>query len=72
VWVLLRWARIGGVGMISDVAVQEAGPKGKGVFARRDFRKGEFIFRRRHGTVISASHVHTLPLEDHAPLRTHP
>lgn len=41
--------------MISDVAVGDAGPKGLGVFARRAFRRGEFIFRRRHGRVVGRS-----------------
>jgi hypothetical protein len=35
--------------MIRDVIVKAAGNKGQGVFALRDFAKGEFIFRRRHG-----------------------
>ncbi len=39
--------------MIGDITVKDAGSKGKGVFALRDFRPGEFIFRRRHGRVIS-------------------
>jgi hypothetical protein len=30
--------------MITDVVVRDAPPKGKGVFALRWFRKGEFIF----------------------------
>jgi hypothetical protein len=39
--------------MITDIVVREAPPKGKGVFALRSFRKGEFIFRCRHGRVVS-------------------
>lgn len=39
--------------MITDIVVKEAGIKGKGVFALRDFARGEFIFRRRHGRVVS-------------------
>lgn len=35
-------------GVIDDVEVKDAGPMGRGVFARRDFTEGEFIFRRRH------------------------
>lgn len=35
--------------MIGDVEVREAPGKGLGVFARRAFSPGEFIFRRRHG-----------------------
>lgn len=50
--------------MIGDVAVRDAGPKGHGVFALRDFRKGEFIFRRRHGRVVTASEIRHLSSED--------
>lgn len=38
--------------MIGDIEVREAGLKGLGVFARRHFAKGEFIFRRRNGPAI--------------------
>jgi len=38
--------------VIGDVEVKPAGAKGLGVFARRRFRRGEFIFRRRHGRVV--------------------
>jgi hypothetical protein len=34
--------------VIDDVEIREAGTKGLGVFARRGFGEGEFIFRRRH------------------------
>lgn len=40
--------------MIGDVEVGAAGSKGRGVFARRDFVEGEFIFRRRHERVVTA------------------
>ena len=50
--------------MISDVEVQDAGSKGKGVFARRDFQRGEFIFRRRHGRVVDAASIAGLSPED--------
>ena len=46
--------------MITDVEVREAGPKGKGVFALRSFRRGEFIFRRRHGRVVHADQIPSL------------
>src|SRR4030081_3154691 len=46
--------------MITDVAVREAGAKGLGVFAVRGFRKGEFIFRRRHGRVVANSRLGSL------------
>jgi SET domain-containing protein len=48
----------------SDIAVRDAGPKGKGVFALRAFRKGEFVFRRRHGRVVSKEKLGTLSAED--------
>ena len=50
--------------MITDIAVRDAGPKGKGVFALRAFRKGEFIFRRQHGRVVSNRRVSALSAED--------
>jgi hypothetical protein len=39
--------------MIDDVEVRQAGSKGLGVFARRDFEAGEFIFRRRHARTLT-------------------
>ena len=54
--------------MITDVVVRDAPPKGRGVFARRSFRKGEFIFRRRHGRVVSNSQVTRLSAEDRSHL----
>jgi histone-lysine N-methyltransferase NSD1 len=50
--------------MISDVEVRDAGAKGKGVFARRGFREGEFIFRRRNGRVMSTAEIASLSAED--------
>lgn len=50
--------------MITDVVVKDAGSKGKGVFALRDFRRGEFIFRRRHGRVVSNARIGSLSAED--------
>ena len=44
--------------------MRPAGPKGKGVFARRSFRRGEFIFRRRHGRVVRSADVALLTAED--------
>jgi SET domain len=38
--------------VIGDVEVRDAGSKGRGVFARRAFEEGEFIFRRRHRRVL--------------------
>jgi uncharacterized protein len=49
---------------MGDVEVGAAGPKGKGVFARRDFGRGEFIFRRRHGRVVANDAISSLSVED--------
>lgn len=50
--------------MIGDVVVADAGRKGKGVFARRSFRKGEFIFRRRYGRVVRSGDLRSLTAEE--------
>ena len=50
--------------MIEDVTVREAGRKGLGVFALRPFRKGEFIFRRRHGRIVANAKIPSLTRED--------
>lgn len=50
--------------MRADIEVRGAGAKGNGVFALRPFRRGEFIFRRRHGRVVSRAQIRTLPRED--------
>src|SRR5690349_6606187 len=50
--------------MIADVTVRPAGPKGLGVFALRDFRAGEFIFRRRYGRVVPNEEIETLSADD--------
>jgi SET domain-containing protein len=50
--------------MIVDIEVRDAGGKGLGVFALRRFRKGEFIFRRRHGRVVANDRTSSLPRED--------
>jgi len=50
--------------MIIDIVVADAGPKGQGVFARRSFRRGEFIFRRRYGRIIRNSELATLTAEE--------
>lgn len=44
-------------GVIDDVDVRDAGPKGSGVFARRAFAEGEFLFRRRYTRVLSAAEL---------------
>lgn len=50
--------------MITDIIVKNAGDKGKGVFALRDFARGDFIFRRRHGRVIANRDIPSLAEED--------
>ena len=50
--------------VIEDVEARDAGPKGKGVFALRSFRRGEFIFRRRHGRVVRAAQIASLSAAD--------
>jgi SET domain-containing protein len=46
--------------VITDVVVAEAGAKGFGVFARRDFAEGEFIFRRRYVRYATEAEVDAL------------
>jgi SET domain-containing protein len=41
--------------VIGDVEVRDAGAKGCGVYARRTFEQGEFIFRRRHTRILRAA-----------------
>lgn len=50
--------------MIKDIVVRNAGPKGQGIFALRSFRKGEFIFRRRHGRVVPNRNLARLSAEE--------
>lgn len=50
--------------MIGDIEVRHAGAKGLGVFARRPFRTGDFIFRRRHGRILSYEEIETLSPDD--------
>lgn len=50
--------------MITDIIVRNAGVKGQGVFALRDFTRGEFIFRRRHGRVVRNEEMAALSEED--------
>jgi hypothetical protein len=38
--------------------------QGPGVFALRQFRKGEFIFRRRYGPIVSNAKIRSLTRED--------
>jgi hypothetical protein len=50
--------------VIQDVEVRDAGRKGDGVFARRAFRRGEFIFRRRHGRAVRTARITSLSAEE--------
>jgi SET domain-containing protein len=50
--------------MIGDVAVRGAGRKGSGVFALRQFDKGEFIFRRRYGRIVANTSIPSLTREE--------
>jgi SET domain-containing protein len=50
--------------MIADITVKEAGSKGLGVFALRNFRKDEFLFRRRHSRIVSTSDIPYLSEDD--------
>lgn len=50
--------------MITDVFVKDAGKKGKGVFALKDFKKGEFIFCGRRGKIIKNKEMHLLSKDD--------
>ena len=43
--------------VIGDVEVRDAGSKGLGVYARRAFMEGEFIFRRRHVRTLSSADI---------------
>jgi hypothetical protein len=50
--------------MLKDVEVQDTRTKGKGVFARRAFAPGDFIFRRRHLFTVDAAAIAALSPED--------
>jgi histone-lysine N-methyltransferase SETD2 len=50
--------------VITDVAVRDAALKGLGVFALREFRKGEFVLRRRHGRIVANDRIPSLSRED--------
>lgn len=50
--------------MITDVEVRQTPDKGRGVFALRPFRPGDFIFRRRNGPSLTASDLARLSPED--------
>ena len=50
--------------MITEVIVKDAGAKGLGVFALRDFVLGEFIFRRRYGRIVHNQEIGLLSEQD--------
>ena len=50
--------------MRADVDVRDAGMKGRGVFALRHFKRGDFIFRRRHGTIVANRDIPSLTETD--------
>jgi HAD superfamily hydrolase (TIGR01662 family) len=50
--------------MIADVAVGETRKKGMGVFALRDFRKGEFIFKNSKGRMVEEKNLSKLSKMD--------
>jgi hypothetical protein len=50
--------------LIKDIQVAPAGLKGLGVFAKRKFIKGDFIFKRRHGRVVKNAEIPTLSQEE--------
>jgi hypothetical protein len=50
--------------VIADIEVRDAGALGKGVFALRGFKRGEFIFRRRHARVVYMHELHALTEDD--------
>ncbi|TMG55997.1 MAG: SET domain-containing protein [Chloroflexi bacterium] len=50
--------------MIVDIEVRDAGAKGLGVFALRSFRRGEFIFRRRHGRIVPNASIASLSADE--------
>jgi hypothetical protein len=46
--------------MIGDVEVRATVNRGLGVFARRDFAAGKFIFRRRHARIVDTAGIASL------------
>ncbi|HVP05464.1 MAG TPA: SET domain-containing protein-lysine N-methyltransferase, partial [Dehalococcoidia bacterium] len=44
--------------------VRDAGSRGRGVFAMRDFKRGEFIFRRRHARVVTQEELSSLSADE--------
>jgi SET domain-containing protein len=50
--------------VIGDIEIRDAGRKERGLFAKRAFRRGEFIFRRRHARVVRNSAIGSLSRQD--------
>jgi uncharacterized protein len=50
--------------VIHDIVVADTAGKGLGVYARCDFRAGEFIFRRRYGRKVTAADLHLLAADE--------
>ena len=50
--------------MIKDVVVKDTGNKGKGVFALRDFARGDILFRRRYSRIVSNAELAQLSEEE--------
>ena len=50
--------------MIKDIFIKETKGKGKGVFALRSFKKGEFIFRFKKGKIVKRKDISKLSKED--------
>lgn len=46
--------------MIKDIEIKETTDKGKGVFAKRSFKKGEFVFRYKKGKIVSGKEIDKL------------
>jgi SET domain len=47
--------------VIRDVEVRDTDDRGRGVFARRAFAEGDFIFRRRRTNVVTSAQLDDLP-----------
>jgi hypothetical protein len=50
--------------MIKEVVVKAAGKKGKGVFALRRFKRGEFVFRGKKGRIVHIQDLSNLSEDD--------
>lgn len=50
--------------MIKNVEIQETESKGKGLFALKDFKKGETIFRNQRGRIVKKKDLPNLSEDD--------